>query len=119
MPCWGKRHTGENSPNWTGGRAKPHRSRGYVRVLAKGHPRAAANGYVSEHVLVMEAHLGRFLLPGENVHHVNGVRHDNRLSNLELWSTSQPAGQRVADKLAWARQTIALYGDDYDQGRLL
>lgn len=62
-----------------------------------------------QHRYVMEQHLGRPMLPGETVHHKNGVRTDNRLENLELWSSSQPAGQRVKDKLAWAHQIIAQY----------
>ena len=66
-------------------------------------------GQMLEHRLVMELQLGRALLPDESVHHINGLRSDNRLENLELWSRSHPAGQRVADKVRWARQILALY----------
>lgn len=77
-------------------------SNGYRIIYVRGQR-------LSEHRHVMEQHLGRPLREEETVHHKNGDRADNRLSNLELWSSAQPAGQRVTDKLAWAREIISLY----------
>lgn len=65
---------------------------------------------VQEHRHVMEQALGRLLAPHENVHHKNGVRSDNRIENLEIWSSSQPSGQRLNDKIKWAIALLAEHG---------
>lgn len=83
------------------------RSDGYVYwhwAFPDGRP-----AYIGEHRILMEQALGRELYPDENVHHVNGVKDDNRPENLELWSVSQPSGQRVEDKITWAVQFLARY----------
>lgn len=65
--------------------------------------------YQYEHRMVMEKFLKRSLFYHENVHHINGDRLDNRLENLELWSSFQPQGQRVIDKIKWAQEILKQY----------
>jgi len=98
---------GAANGNWRGGRTK-HKA-GYVLVKLRGHPRVGSHGYVFEHILVMEGLLGRHLLPDETVHHLNGVRDDNRPENLELWVRPQPPGIRAQDALIWALTIVLRY----------
>lgn len=96
------------------GNARSITKDGYIVISKPGHPNAWSNGYtILEHVYMMSEHLGRALLPNENVHHKNGERDDNRLENLELWVISQPAGQRLEDKAQWVKEFIATYGKQF------
>ncbi len=67
---------------------------GYVLVVSKTHPNKYNGNYVFEHRLVMEKHLGRHLLPTEIVHHINGIRDDNRIENLALYPS---AGKHIME----------------------
>ncbi len=67
---------------------------GYITVRT-------ASGLMLEHRLVMKEILGREMLPGETAHHINGVKHDNRPENLELWFSPQPYGQRVSQLIPY------------------
>lgn len=85
---------------------------GYRMVRVPEHPRQS-NGYVFEHIIIMENMLGRRLVSGETVHHLNGIKDDNRPENLELWVRPQPSGIRASDALAWAYRIIELYGGEH------
>ena len=91
-----RRTCGDANAMWKGGRIKT--DQGYISVLVPpAHPFASMitrMGYVSEHRLVMAEKLGRPLLPHETVHHINGIRDDNRPENLELWHTKHTKGVR-------------------------
>lgn len=113
-----QRHRVHGDVEWAPSYYMPRLSGGYTMIHEPDNPMSNPKGFVFEHRAAIGRVLGRPLTKEENVHHKNGDRRDNRLSNLELWSTSQPKGQRVVDKVAWARDLLAQYGDAVEQGRL-
>jgi hypothetical protein len=118
-------------------RRKTEGEEGWARAVPRKAPNGAGHinedGYriitvkgrnVGEHRHFMEGLLGRPLAGQETVHHRNGNRADNRTDgplrlvngklqsgNLELWSTSQPAGQEIGPKLEWAVELLEEYGE--------
>jgi hypothetical protein len=72
-------------PAWKGGEIT---RLGYVFIKVKNHPHADILGYVKRSRLVMEAYLGRYLTPEEAIHHLNEIRDDDRLENLQLCSSN-------------------------------
>jgi len=77
---------GPQARHWQGGQYLD--GRGYVVCYAPQHPRAIRKTYVFEHILVAERTLGRYLMPNEVVHHINGIMNDNRPENLWVYDRS-------------------------------
>lgn len=82
---------------------------GYIYVKAPWHPNSNSRGYIMEHRLTYELHHKVSLKKNEYIHHKNGLRDDNRIENLELWTSNQPAGQRPKDLVKWAKQILKKY----------
>ena len=79
---------GSNNPRWNGGKHLKYSS-GYIEISCPSHPYADQRGYVYEHRLVMEKHIGRYLLPEEIVHHKDLNKTNNDISNLQIVTASE------------------------------
>ena len=97
-----RERVGKDASNWKGGRRKL--STGYIHIYAPDHPNSPKSGYVMEHRLVMEKHLGRYLDHNEVVHHINDIKDDNRLENLQV----MPRGTHVQHHSALRAQAKML-----------
>lgn len=75
----GTGRSGVENHGWKGGRTKTGE---YIRILKPEHPRANNTGYVAEHILVWEEANGKPLPEGWIIHHLNGIKTDNRIKNL-------------------------------------
>lgn len=85
---------GKQTNNWKGGRYK---RAGYIMIHSPHHPYKTIDGYVPEHRLIMEKNIGRFLKSTEVVHHINGIRDDNRIKNLKLFESN---GKHLSHELS-------------------
>lgn len=89
------------------------RKDGYKVIQNKNlrhHPNATRTGRMLEHVYIMSIHLNRPLMDHETVHHINGIRDDNRIENLELWVKNQTPGQRLEEKIEYCINFLKKYG---------
>ena len=73
---------GEQNLRWKGGRRKL--KNGYIIIKSYNHPKAYRNE-VYEHIIVAEKKLGRYLTKNERVHHINGIKDDNRPKNIMIF----------------------------------
>jgi len=91
---------GKENPKWSGGKKT---KRGYTFTkIGKNDPMfvmADRNGWVLEHRLIVARRIGRPLVRGEVVHHINGVKPDNSDSNLQLLSERTHSSHLVMTKL--------------------
>lgn len=88
----------EDHPNWKGGKRYNHN--GYIEVLMPEHHRARGNGYVFEHIIVLENKIGRRLNSDEHTHHLDGNKSNNDPDNLVVLKASEHSVVTAAERRA-------------------
>ena len=61
---------------------------GYIGIKKLNHPFCNIKGYIMEHRLVMEKHIGRYLTKKEQIHHIDFNRSNNNINNLHLFTNN-------------------------------
>jgi hypothetical protein len=97
-------HRGVLHHKWNGGQFLT--ARGYVMQWCPGHPRARKSGHVKRATLVAEQMLGRFLKPGEEVHHINENTQDDRPANLQVMTHAAHAAWHGTLRAIVARELV-------------
>jgi hypothetical protein len=88
---------GSKCSKWKGGRI--YDAFGYVLIYSPDHPNVNSYGYVREHRLIMEKLVGRYLEPKEEIHHINGIRDDNRIENLQLMMHNEHSRHHFSERI--------------------
>lgn len=96
------------NPSEFGGHKKL-RTDGYVGVYIPNHPHSSREGYVMEHILVMEKHIGRYIEKDEVVHHINHIRNDNRIENLKLMTSKEHTSLHMKERWAEKKKGVKTY----------
>ncbi len=89
-------YSGSKNNKWNGGKAIS--SHGYIQILMPNHPYCDIRGYVYEHRLVMEKHLGRYLSPNEIVHHLDENKTNNSIENLKIMTNEEHIKLHMANR---------------------
>ncbi len=96
----------EKNGSWKGGRIRRGK---YISIKIPTHPMSDKSGYIKEHILVMEKYLGRYLTKDERVHHINGIKDDNRIENLKLMTQGEHSSFHRKEELKHGKK---LFGKD-------